>query len=65
MGTVERDTVALSKDEADWHPEFVPIQAPRVQGHPYEPEVRDWLTAIRDDRPPRCEFSLVGSHRRR
>ncbi|MBN1343857.1 MAG: Gfo/Idh/MocA family oxidoreductase [Phycisphaerae bacterium] len=55
-GTVERDTVAIARDEADRHPEFSPIEVERVTGHPYEPEVRDWLEAIRDDRPPRCDF---------
>ncbi|HPG68910.1 MAG TPA: Gfo/Idh/MocA family oxidoreductase [Candidatus Hydrogenedentes bacterium] len=55
-GTVERDTVALAADAADCHPAFAPIEAQRVGGHPYEPEVRDWLEAILDDRAPRCDF---------
>ena len=55
-GTVERAILALARDEADRHPAFVPIQAERVSGHPYAPEVEDWLRAILDDRPPRCDF---------
>jgi len=55
-GTVERDQVALAKDEDDYHPAFRPIDAPRLEGHPYEPEVKDWLEAIEDDRPPRCDL---------
>ncbi|MBN2309428.1 MAG: Gfo/Idh/MocA family oxidoreductase [Candidatus Hydrogenedentes bacterium] len=55
-GTVERDTVALAEDAGDVHPAFKPVAADRVDGHPYEPEVRDWVLAIRDSRPPRCDF---------
>jgi len=55
-GTVERDQAALAKDEDDYHPVFRPIEAPRLDGHPYEPEVGDWLEAIEDDRPPRCDL---------
>ena len=55
-GTVERDTAALANDPSDYHPKFAQIGAERVEGHPYEPEVRDWLLAIKEDRPPRCDF---------
>lgn len=55
-GTVERDTVALSRDEADVHPSFVPVSADRIAGHPYDREVEDWLDAIEGDRPPRCDL---------
>ena len=55
-GTVERDQVALSKDAEDVHPTLQPIAAERVTGHPYDPEIADWLDAIRDDRPPRCDL---------
>lgn len=55
-GTVERDTVALSQDEADVHPPFAPIAADRVSGHPYDPEIADWLESIEADRPPRCDL---------
>ncbi|MCP4639799.1 MAG: hypothetical protein GY851_05175, partial [bacterium] len=55
-GTIERDTVALARDDEDVHPKLHPIQCDEVEGHPYEPEVGDWLTAIHDDRPPRCDF---------
>ena len=52
-GTVERDTVALSTADDDVHPAFEPVQAERVGGHPYLPEIEDWLDAIREDREPR------------
>lgn len=52
-GTVERDTVALSRGEDDVHPAYAPVAADRVSGHPYLPEIRDWLQAIREARPPR------------
>jgi len=55
-GTVERDQVAISRDEEDVHPEFKPISAQSVAGHPYDPEVEDWLDAIRTDRAPRCDL---------
>jgi predicted dehydrogenase len=55
-GTVERDTVALSRDDADVHPAFVPIAADRVSGHPYDREIGDWLNAIETGRPPRCDL---------
>jgi predicted dehydrogenase len=53
-GTVERDTVAISASADDVHPAFQPVDAERVAGHGYEPEILDWLDAIVDDRPPRC-----------
>lgn len=53
MGTVERDQVALADSPEDVHPEFGPVAADRLSGHPYEPEIADWLEAIRDDRAPR------------
>ena len=52
-GTVERDTVAISKAEDDVHPEFEAVQADRVSGHPYLPEIEDWLDAIREGRETR------------
>ncbi len=55
-GSAERDSVALAADDSDVHPEFAPLDVPRVEGHPYLPEVEDWLDAIRDDRQPRCPF---------
>ena len=55
-GTVERDQVALSADESDVHPTLKPIEADRTQGHPYDPEVADWLDAIEQDRAPRCDL---------
>lgn len=55
-GTVERDQVALAKDEADVHPPLVRIEVERVTGHSYDPEVADWLDAIAEDRRPRCDF---------
>jgi predicted dehydrogenase len=56
LGTVERDTVAISKDADDIHPPFQPVMSARLSGHPYEPEIRDWLEAIRLERPPRCDL---------
>jgi len=55
-GTVERDQVAISKDENDVHPEFRPIEADHISGHPFDREVEDWLDAIREDRSPRCDL---------
>ena len=55
-GTVERDQVAISKDEADIHPEFKSIEADRISGHPYDKEVEDWLDSIRGNRKPRCDL---------
>ena len=55
-GTVERDQVALSAGIDDVHPAFQPIEADRTQGHPYEPEIADWLDAIVEDRSPRCDL---------
>jgi len=55
-GTVERDQAALARDEADVHPAFQPVEAPRVSGHAYDPEIADWLAAIAEDRPPRCDL---------
>lgn len=56
LGSVEKDSLALASGPEDQHPEFAPIEAERVAGHPYDPEVADWLTAIAEDRTPRCEF---------
>jgi hypothetical protein len=47
---VERDQVALSKSEEDVHPAFGPLLSGRVHGHPYEPEIVDWLDAIQKNR---------------
>jgi predicted dehydrogenase len=52
-GTVERDQIALARDAADMHPRFEPVPADRTEGHPYTPEIIDWLDAILQDRPPR------------
>jgi predicted dehydrogenase len=52
-GTVERDAAALSRTEDDVHPAFAPVDADRVSGHPYLPEIQDWLGAIVEDRLPR------------
>lgn len=53
QGTVERDTVALSTSESDVHPAFQPVPGPRVEHHPYLPEIEDWLRAIQLDQPTR------------
>jgi predicted dehydrogenase len=55
-GTVERDQVAIAKDDDDVHPEFQSVQADRIAGHPFDREVEDWLDAIREDRSPRCDL---------
>jgi predicted dehydrogenase len=55
-GTVERDTVAISRDEADVHPVFAPVEADREVGHPYDREIADWLDAIASGRQPRCDL---------
>jgi len=53
LGTVERDTAACASSPEEVHPPFAPVQADRTQGHPYEPEIADWLGAIVGDREPR------------
>lgn len=53
QGTVERDQIAVCATSEEAHPEFQPVPGPRAQGHPYEPEVDDWLDAILHDRPTR------------
>ena len=55
-GTVERDTAALGNGPDDVHPAFEPVTDRSVQGHPFLPEIEDWLTAILEDRPPRIPF---------
>jgi len=56
-GTIDRDTLALAQSPEDVHPPFVPIEAERVQHHPFTPEIADWLAAIREDRPTRCPLA--------
>ena len=53
LGTVERDTMAVSAGPDDVHPAFRPIEVPQISGHPYNREVEDWLDAIAQDRLPR------------
>lgn len=61
-GTVERDQVAIAQTEDEVHPPFRSVQAERWRGHPYTPEIQDWLGAILDDRPPRtCLRDGAGS----
>jgi predicted dehydrogenase len=55
-GTVERDQVAIAQEDQDVHPAFAPIQARRIDNHPFDDEVEDWLDAIREDRAPRCDL---------
>jgi predicted dehydrogenase len=53
LGTVERDQIAIARAADEVHPPFQPVLADRVQGHPYDPEIEDWLDAILEDRPVR------------
>lgn len=55
--TVDRDTVAISQSPDEVHPPFVPVEANRVVGHPFTPEIEDWLDAIREDRTPCCPLT--------
>jgi predicted dehydrogenase len=55
-GTVERDQIAVARTPEEVHPEFVPVLADRVPGHPYEAEIEDWLEAILLDRPTRTSL---------
>ena len=48
-GTVERDQICLGREAPPSGLKFSPVDARRVPGHPYEPEVDDWLTAIIED----------------
>jgi predicted dehydrogenase len=52
-GTVERDRIALAANDDDVHPAFQPVEADRLTGHPYMPEIEDWLDSILVSRPPR------------
>jgi predicted dehydrogenase len=56
-GTIERDTAAIAQSPDEAPPPFTPLPVERVEGHSYLPEIDDWLTAIREDRPPRCPFA--------
>ena len=55
-GTVERDRLAVAAGDDDVHPEFQPVTADRVIGHPYDAEIEDWLDAIAEHRPPRTSL---------
>ena len=55
-GTVDRDQIAIAANPDDVHPEFGPVAATPPAGHPYEPEIADWLQAIAEDRPPRTSL---------
>ncbi len=55
-GTVKDDSVAIASGPHNAHPAFRPIGGPRTKGHPFEPEIADWLAAIAEDRPTRCGF---------
>ncbi|MDD4869148.1 MAG: Gfo/Idh/MocA family oxidoreductase [Kiritimatiellae bacterium] len=48
-GTIERDQFCIGKKMAEQRSEFKPIEAQRIKGHPYDPEIDDWLTAIIED----------------
>jgi predicted dehydrogenase len=52
-GTVERDEFCVKGDHSGSPWTFRPVEAPRIPGHPYEPEIEDWLTAIIEDHPVR------------
>ncbi|NLE43868.1 MAG: Gfo/Idh/MocA family oxidoreductase [Chloroflexi bacterium] len=63
-GTVDRDSKAISESPEDVHPSFVPLDVAshlsafgELSGHPFAPEIEDWLDAIVEDRSPR--ISLV------
>jgi UDP-N-acetyl-2-amino-2-deoxyglucuronate dehydrogenase len=55
-GTVEKDTIALCQKSGEVHPEFRPVEADRIKGHPYDAEIDDWLDAIEKKREPVCSF---------
>lgn len=55
-GTVERDEICRRAAEPGGRWAFEPVEASRIQGHPYEPEIDDWLTAILEDRPVRTSL---------
>jgi predicted dehydrogenase len=55
-GTVERDQFCMGGDVPGRRLRFEPVEAARIEGHPYDPEIEDWLTAIIEDGPVRTSF---------
>jgi predicted dehydrogenase len=59
-GTVDRNAMAIADGVDDVHPPFESIDGAspqesfaRFTGHPFAPEIGDWLDAIAEDRAPR------------
>lgn len=52
-GTIKQDRFYLRDkgSRGDW--KFTPVKAARIEGHPFDPEIDDWLTAIIEDRDVR------------
>ncbi|MEK6900262.1 MAG: Gfo/Idh/MocA family oxidoreductase [Nanoarchaeota archaeon] len=48
-GTIERDQICVPERNISQNYGFKPLEAQRIEGHPYGPEVDDWLTAIIED----------------
>ena len=55
-GTVERDQLCSRGDASGQRWKFAPVEGARIQGHPYDPEIEDWLTAILEDHPVRTSL---------
>lgn len=63
-GTAERDSLAIAKSPDEVHPPFIPVEGKRfadsfakVSGHPFAPEIENWLDAIADDRSTRVSLT--------
>lgn len=55
-GTVDGDQFCIRSDGPQQELRFKPVETRRIAGHPYEPEIDDWLTAIIADRDVRTNL---------
>jgi hypothetical protein len=60
--TLAGDRAALARNGREVHPPLRRIPGGRMRGHPYDPEIEDWLKAILENGRPRCDlFDGAGS----
>jgi len=48
-GTIEKDKLCVGSNSPGEALVFKPIDSRRIDGHPFDPEIEDWLTAIVED----------------